>query len=130
MSHKKKRAAKLLIARRAFLSPTFIQATLHACIPAYDFIFLKFYRITVYFYDIPFLHRTFLHMMNARPCDFCARFIRGRSDLFALCSRNRAFFSVKAYSPYRKHPPICGKTTVGGCFLFSVQKIFSISGQY
>ena len=38
MSHRK-RAVNPLIARRAFLSLTFIQATLHACIPACDFTF-------------------------------------------------------------------------------------------
>ena len=86
MSHRK-RAAKLLIARRAFLSPTFIQATLHACIPACDSIFPKFNRITVYFYKFSLSHRTFPRMKNARPCDFCSRFIRGQPDLFALCSR-------------------------------------------
>ena len=84
---RQKRAVKLLIARRAFLLLTFFHATLHACISACDSIFLKFHRITVHFYDISFSHRTFLRMKNARPCDFCSRFIRGQPDLFALCSR-------------------------------------------
>lgn len=30
-------------------------------------------------------------MKNARPCDFCSRFIRDQPDLFALCSRDYAF---------------------------------------
>ena len=92
----RKRAVKLLIARRAFLSLTFIQATLHACIPACDSTFPKFNRITVYFYKFQLSRRTFPRMKNARPCDLCSRFIRGQPDLFALCSRDCAFFSVNS----------------------------------
>ena len=87
----RKRAAKMLIARRAFLSLTFIQATLHACIPACDSTFPKFNRITVYFYKFQLSRRTFPRMKNARPCDLCSRFVRGQPDLFALCSRDYAF---------------------------------------
>ena len=72
----RKRAAKSLIARRAFLSLTFIQATLHACIPACDSTFSKFNRITVYFYKSQLSRCTFPRMKNARPCDFCLRFVR------------------------------------------------------
>ena len=84
----RKRAAKMLIAQRAFLSLTFIQATLHACIPACDPTFPKFNRITVYFYKFQLSRRTFPRMKNARPCNLCSRFIRGQPDLFALCSRD------------------------------------------
>lgn len=87
----RKRAAKSLIARHAFLSLTFIQATLHAFIPACDSTFPKFNRITVYFYKLQLSRRTFPRMKNARPCDFCSRFIRDQPDLFALCSRDYAF---------------------------------------
>ena len=87
----RKRAAKMLIARRAFLSLTFIQATLHACIPACDSTFPKFNRITVYFCKFSLSRRTFPRMKNARPCDFGSQFIRGQLDLFALCSRDYAF---------------------------------------
>ena len=87
----RKRAAKSLIARRAFLSLTFIQATLHACIPACDSTFPKFNRITVHFYKFQLSRRTFPRMKNARPCDLCSRFIRGQPDLFTLCSRDCAF---------------------------------------
>ena len=87
----RKRAAKPLIARRAFLSLTFIQATLHACIPACDSTFPKFNRITVYFCKFSLSRRTFPRMKNARPCDFGSQFIRGQLDLFALCSRDYAF---------------------------------------
>lgn len=63
----RKRAAKPLIARRAFLSLTFIQATLHACIPACDSTFPKFNRITVYFCKFSLSRRTFPRMkMHAR----------------------------------------------------------------
>ena len=72
----RKRAAKPLIARRAFLSLTFIQATLHACIPACDSTFPKFNRITVYFYKFQLSRRTFPRMKNARPYDFGSQFIR------------------------------------------------------
>jgi len=72
----RKRAAKPLIARRAFLSLTFIQATLHACIPACDSTFPKFNRITVYFCSFSLLHRTFPQIKNARPYDFGSQFIR------------------------------------------------------
>jgi len=87
----RKRAAKPLIARRAFLSLTFIQATLHACIPACDSTFSKFNRITVYFCNSSLSRRTFPRMKNVRPCDFGSQFIRGQLDLFALCSRDYAF---------------------------------------
>jgi len=87
----RKRAAKMLIARRAFLSLTFIPATLHACIPACDSTFPKFNRISVYFYKFQLSRRTFPRMKNARPCDFGSQFIRGQLDLFALCSRDYAF---------------------------------------
>ena len=92
----RKRAAKPLIARRAFLSLTFIQATLHAFIPACDSAFVKFHRDTVHFCIFSLLHRTFPRIKNARPCDFCSRFIRGQLDLFALCSHDCAFFSVNS----------------------------------
>ena len=87
----RKRAAKPLIARRAFLSLTFIQATLHACIPACDSTFPKFNRITVYFCKFSLSRRTFPRMKNARPCDFGSQFIRGQLDLFSLRSRDCAF---------------------------------------
>ena len=87
----RKRAAKMLIARRAFLSLTFIQATLHACIPACDSTFPKFNRITVYFYKFQLSRRTFPRMKNVRPCDFGSQFIRGQLDLFSLRSRDCAF---------------------------------------
>jgi len=87
----RKRAAKPLIARRAFLSLTFIQATLHACIPACDSTFPKFNRITVYFYKFQLSRCTFPRMKIARPCDFGSQFIRGQLDLFSLRSRDYAF---------------------------------------
>ena len=88
---RRKRAAKMLIARRAFLSQASFQVTLHACIPACDSTFPKFNRITVYFCKFSLLRRTFPRMKNARPYDFCSRFVRGQSDLFALWSRDCAF---------------------------------------
>jgi len=72
----RKRAAKPLIARRAFLSLTFIQATLHACIPSYNLTFPKSNRITVYFCKSSLSRRTFPRMKNARPCDFGSQFVR------------------------------------------------------
>jgi hypothetical protein len=69
LSHRK-RAVKPLIARRAFLLPAFIQATLHACIPACDSAFPKFNRITVYFYKFSPSRRIFPHMKNARRAIF------------------------------------------------------------
>ena len=87
----RKRAAKSLIARRAFLSLTFIQATLHACIPACDSTFPKFNRITVYFYKFQLSRRTFPRMKNARQCDLGSQFIRDQLDLFSLRSRDYAF---------------------------------------
>ena len=85
---------RIIIARRAFLSLTFIQATLHACIPACDFTFPKFNRITVYFYKFRLSRRTFPRMKNARRAIFVrglfvvswiySRFVRGWSNLFAL----------------------------------------------
>lgn len=87
----RKRAAKMLIARRAFLSQASFQVTLHACIPACDSTFQKFNRITVYFYKSPLSRRTFPRMRNARPCDFGSQFIRGQLDLFSLRSRDCAF---------------------------------------
>ena len=91
----------MLIARRAFLSLTFIQATLHACIPACDSTFPKFNRITVYFYKFQLSRRTFPRMKNARPCDFGSQFIRGQLDLFALCSRDYAFSAQIQRKPYQ-----------------------------
>ena len=82
---RRKRAVKLLIARRAFLLLAFIQATLHACIPACDFTFPKFNRITVYFYKFRLSRRTFPRMKNARR----AIFVRGlfaRSRVFSVNS--------------------------------------------
>ena len=87
----RKRAAKSLIARRAFFFPPLVRLNCTACIPACDFTFPKFNRITVYFCRFSLSCRTFPRMKNARPCDFCSRFIRGQPDLFALCSRDCAF---------------------------------------
>ena len=81
----------MLIARRAFLSQESFQVTLHACIPACDFTFPKFNRITVYFCSFSLLHRTFPQIKNARPYDFGSQFIRGQLDLFSLRSRDCAF---------------------------------------
>ena len=80
----RKHAVKLLIARRAFLSLTFIPATLHACIPACDSTFPKFNRITVHFCKFSLSRRTFPRIKNARPCNFGSQFIRGQLDLFAV----------------------------------------------
>jgi len=82
LSHRK-RAAKSLIARRAFLSLTFIQATLHACIPACDSTFPKFNRITVYFCESSLSRRTFPRMKNARR----AIFVRGLFAVSRIYSR-------------------------------------------
>jgi hypothetical protein len=82
LSHRK-RAAKPLIARRAFLSLTFIQATLHACIPACDSTFPKFNRITVYFCESSLSRRTFPRMKNARR----AIFVRGLFAVSRIYSR-------------------------------------------
>ena len=79
----RKRAAKSLIARRAFFFPPLVRLNCTACIPACDFTFPKFNRITVYFCRFSLSCRTFPRMKNARPCDFCSRFIRGQPDLFA-----------------------------------------------
>lgn len=98
MSHRK-RAAKLLIARRAFLSLTFIPATLHACIPACDFTFPKFNRITVYFCRFSLSCRTFPRMKNARPCDFCSRFVRAIARFqrkFSVNHAKSAYFQRKS----------------------------------
>ena len=115
----RKRAAKMLIARRAFLSLTFIQATLHARIPACDSTFPKFNRITVYFCKFSLSRRTFTHTKNAHPCDFCLRFVRA-------IARFQRKFSVKvsatAYSSHRKYPPTVVFPQIGGCFTFSAQK--------
>lgn len=136
----RKRAAKSLIARRAFLFPPLVRLNCTACIPACDFTFPKFNRITVYFCKSSLSHRTFPRMKNARPCDFGSQFIRGQPDLFALCSHDCAFFSaisaqimpsqrifsvkvrVIVYSSHRKYPPTVVFPQIGGCFTFSVQK--------
>ena len=88
---RRKRAAKSLIARRAFFFPPLVRLNCTACIPACDFTFPKFNRITVYFYKFQLSRRTFPRMKNARPYDFCSRFVRGQPDLFALWSRDCAF---------------------------------------
>lgn len=96
---RRKRAAKSLIARRAFLSLTFIQATLHACIPACDSTFPKFNRITVYFYKFQLSRRTFPRMKNARPCDFCSRFVRAIARFqrkFSVNHAKSAYFQRKS----------------------------------
>ena len=85
---------RVIIARRAFLSLTFIQATLHACIPACDSTFPKFNRITVYFCSFSLLHRTFPQIKNARPCDLCSRFVR------AIARFQRKFSANHAKSAY------------------------------
>jgi len=90
----RKRAAKMLIARRAFLSLTFIPATLHACIPACDSTFPKFNRITVYFCKFSLSRRAFPRMKNARQCDFCSRFVR------AIARFQRKFSANHAKSAY------------------------------
>ena len=95
----RKRAAKPLIARRAFLSLTFIQATLHACIPACDSTFPKFNRITVYFYKSQLSRCTFPRMKNARPCDFCSRFVRAIARFqrkFSVNHAKSAYFQRKS----------------------------------
>lgn len=73
----------MLIARRAFLSLTFIQATLHACIPACNLTFPKFNRITVYFYKFRLSRRIFPRMKNARR----AIFVRGLFAVSRIYSR-------------------------------------------
>ena len=96
---RRKRAAKSLIARRAFLSLTFIQATLHACIPACDSTFPKFNRITVYFYKFQLSRRTFPRMKNARPCDFGSQFIRAIARFqrkFSVNHAKSAYFQRKS----------------------------------
>ena len=93
-----KTRGKMLIARRAFLSLTFIQATLHACIPAFDSTFPKFNRITVYFYKFQLSRRTFPRMKNARPCDFCSRFVRAIARFqrkFSVNHTKSAYFQRK-----------------------------------
>lgn len=139
----RKRAAKMLIARRAFLSLTFIQATLHAYIPACDFTFPKFNRITVYFCSFSLLHRTFPQIKNARPCDLYSRFVRAITRFQRNFSVNSAqtipsqrIFSVNPgkvsvksaqiqevsvnnHLPYIMMPAHCGKATVGGHSAFS-----------
>ena len=122
MSHRK-RAAKMLIARRAFLSLTFIQATLHACIPACDSTFPKFNRITVYFCKSSLSRRTFPRMKNARPCDFGSQFVRAITRFQRKFSANHAksaYFqrksrkiSVNKHLPYKRCPLIRGKNAVG-----------------
>ena len=95
----RKRAAKMLIARRAFLSLTFIPATLHACIPARDSTFLKFNRITVYFFSFSLLHRTFLQIKNACPCDLYSRFVRAITRFqrkFSVNHAKSAYFQRKS----------------------------------
>ena len=73
----------MLIARRAFLSLTFIQTTLHACIPACDSTFPKFNRITVYFCKFSLSRRIFPHIKNARR----AIFVRGLFAVSRIYSR-------------------------------------------
>ena len=139
----RKRAAKSLIARRAFFFPPLVRLNCTACIPACDSTFSKFNRITVYFCRFSLSCRTFPRMKNARPCDFCSRFIRGQPDLFALCSRDCAFsaqfqrkfsanhaksayfqrksrkVSVNNHLPYIIMPAHLWKATVGGHSAFS-----------
>ena len=82
----RKRAAKPLIARRAFLSLTFIQATLHACIPACDFTFSEiqsYYSLFLQFFAFASNFSTDKECTPVR-------------SLFALCSRDCAFFSVNS----------------------------------
>ena len=139
----RKRAVKPLIARRAFFFPPLIRLNCTACIPACDFTFPKFNRITVYFCSFSLLHRTFPQIKNARLCDLCSRFVRGQPDLFALCSRDCAFsaqfqrkfsanhaksayfqrksrkVSVNNHLPYIIMPAHLWKATVGGHSAFS-----------
>ena len=135
----RKRAAKPLIARRAFLSLTFIQATLHACIPACDSTFPKFNRITVYFCSFSLLHRTFPQIKNARPYDFGSQFIRVSwiyscfvraiarfQRKFSANHAKSAYFqrksrkvSVNNHLPYIIMPAHLWKATVGGHSAFS-----------
>ena len=135
----RKRAAKMLIARRAFLSLTFIQATLHARIPACDSTFPKFNRITVYFYKFQLSRRTFPRMKNARPYDFGSQFIRVSwiyscfvraiarfQRKFSVNHAKSAYFqrksrevSVNNHLPYIIMPAHLWKATVGGHSAFS-----------
>ena len=132
----RKRAAKSLIARRAFFFPPLVRLNCTACIPACDFTFPKFNRSTVYFRSFTLSHRIFLRMKNARPCDFCsrsagfirviARFQRKFSADSAQIMPSQRIFSVKvsvtAYSSHRKYPPTVVFPQIGGCFTFSAQK--------
>ena len=135
----KKRAVKPLIARRAFFFPPLVRLNCTACIPACDFTFPKFNRITVYFCSFSLLHRTFPQIKNAHLCDLCSRFVRGQPDLFALCSRGARFqrkfsvnhaksayfqrksreVSVNNHLPYIIMPAHLWKATVGGHSAFS-----------
>ena len=135
----RKRAAKMLIARRAFLSLTFIQATLHACIPACDSAFPKFNRITVYFYKFSPSRRIFPHMKNARRAIFdrglfavsriYSRFVRAIARFqrkFSVNHAKSAYFqrksrevSVNNHLPYIIMPAHLWKATVGGHSAFS-----------
>lgn len=138
MSHRK-RAVKPLIARRAFLLPAFIQATLHACIPACDSAFPKFNRITVYFYKFSPSRRIFPHMKNARRAIFdrglfavsriYSRFVRAIARFqrkFSVNHAKSAYFqrksrevSVNNHLPYIIMPAHLWKATVGGHSAFS-----------
>ena len=129
----------MLIARRAFLSLTFIQATLHARIPACDSTFPKFNRITVYFYKFQLSRRTFPRMKNARPYDFGSQFIRVSwiyscfvraiarfQRKFSVNHAKSAYFqrksrevSVNNHLPYIIMPAHLWKATVGGHSAFS-----------
>ena len=135
----RKRAAKMLIARRAFLSLTFIQATLHARIPACDSTFPKFNRITVYFYKFSPSRRIFPHMKNARRAIFdrglfavsriYSRFVRAIARFqrkFSVNHAKSAYFqrksrevSVNNHLPYIIMPAHLWKATVGGHSAFS-----------
>ncbi len=73
-----------------------------ARVSARDFTFPKFNRITVLFLQILTFTSHLPRMKNARPCDFSSQLIRGQLDLFALCSCDCAFFSVKFSANHAK----------------------------
>ena len=139
----RKRAAKSLIARRAFFFPPLVRLNCTACIPACDFTFPKFNRITVYFCSFSLLHRTFPQIKNARPCDLYSRFVRAITRFQRNFSVNSAqtipsqrIFSVNPgkvsvksaqiqevsvnnHLPYIIMPAHLWKATVGGHSAFS-----------
>ena len=136
---RRKRAAKSLIARRAFFFPPLVRLNCTACIPACDFTFPKFNRITVYFYKFSPSRRIFPHMKNARRAIFdrglfavsriYSRFVRAIARFqrkFSVNHAKSAYFqrksrevSVNNHLPYIIMPAHLWKATVGGHSAFS-----------